>query len=159
MSTYHRIWLIAFVSTALLIFGCIIYGSITTDKWYEIKDRLNNMDVDQIDYMLIAPDNIEWNVNLTIDTIRIVERDALEEVVTIINQVDTKYPGRALGREWEAYMYIHFKNEELIKLELINSVDGFFIRLTNVMGLQLYYCNELKDILERYVEYKYPVGG
>jgi hypothetical protein len=159
MKRYHKIWLISFLTIISAIIISLIYASYTSDDWRDIQKRINNLSIDQIDYISIGPNNPDWKVNLTLDTIKITDTTELNSLISIISSIDEKYGGKAAGGEWDGMMIIKFKSGDKLTLLLRDSVDGFFIKLQNVMGHQLYYCNDLKKYLEDYTNYTQPVGG
>jgi hypothetical protein len=159
MTQYQKIWLIGFLTIVIAIMISLIYASKTSDDWRVIQRKINNLTIDQVECILIGPSNPDWKVNLTTDTFKIANTSALTSMINIISQIDEKYGGKAAGGEWDGVMIIKFKNGDELTLLLRDSIDGFFIKLQNVMGHQLYYCNDLKTYLENYTNYKEPVGG
>lgn len=159
MTRYQKIWLFGFLTIVIAIVISLIYASKTSDDWREIQRKINNLDIDQVDYILIGPSNPDWKVNLTIDSIKITNTKELNSLISIIRLIDEKYGGKAAGGEWDGVMIIQFKSGDKINLFLCDSEEGFFIKLQNVMGHQLYYCNDLKKYLEDYTNYSQPVGG
>ena len=158
MTRYQKTWLIGFLTITIGFLICLIYAAKTSENWKEVKWKINNLTIDQIDYISIEPSNPEWKVNLTLDTIRLKDSLRISIVTNKINKIDQTYYGKALGGEWTAEMNIYLNKGEKIRLHLIDSNDGFFIKLKNTMGNHLYYCNELKEILQNFAEYKQPLG-
>jgi hypothetical protein len=159
MTRYQKVWTVGFLSIASAIIFMLIYSRLTSDDWQDVQDKLNNLTAEQIDTIIIAPSNPKWKINLIIDTIYMTQKEDLISVVSIVKKINEKYGGRAAGGKWDANMTIVYNNGDRIVLKLRDSVDGFFIELTNVMGYQMYYCNDLKKYLENYTGYTQPVGG
>ncbi len=158
MSNYQKIWGLLASSLMIIIFGSLIYGSVTTERVSVVTNRLNKVTADSLNQILIVPSNPDWNINLTLDTIRITGKTVINSITNELNKTKENYPGRGLGKTWKADMILDFKNNSNIKLEVIDAQKGICVFYTNTMGSPKFKCDGLKEILESISDYKEPLG-
>ena len=146
------------VGLLIIIFGSIIYGGATTERFSEVNKRLNRVTPDSLNSILITPINPDWNMNLTLDTIKIIDKKIIRSITNELNNANEKFRGRGLGNTWEADLILNFKDHSMIRLKVVDTHKGICMFYTNTMGNPKYKCDGLKSILETLSNYKEPLG-
>jgi len=158
MSNYQKIWGTVSSSLMIIIFASLIYGSVTTVRVSTVTKRLKTVTADSLNQILIVPSNPDWNINLTLDTIRITDKTVINSITNQLNNPNENYPGRGISKTWEADLILDFKNNSNIKLEVLDAQHGICVFYTNTMGTPKFKCDGLKKILESISNYKKPLG-
>ena len=158
MTTYQKIISTLIVGLLILIFGMLIYGGVKSDSPYMIMQRLKKVDPDSLSQIVITPKNLDWQINLTLDTIKISDRDIIKRITDNLNQNDENYPGRGLRKTWEAELILDYKTGSDIRLIVSDASEGVCVFLTKTTGNPKFRCNGLKDILEDLSDYNGNVG-
>jgi hypothetical protein len=153
MTNYQKIFPVFLIGFLVLIFGLLIYANATSDKISVISKRLHTVSPDSLKQIIISPTNPNWNINLTIETIKITNKLEIEEITSQLNNMNKKYRGRGIGRSWEAIMLLDFENGSSIKLKVVDAQKGICVFYNNTMGNPKYQCNGLKDVLEKLSNY------
>jgi hypothetical protein len=159
MKNYHKIFFSVFIGFFALVVGLLVYGSKTSDSISEISWRLKTVTLDSLKQIIIAPMNPDWKINLTLDTIYVVDENEMQEIIGLLNTIDEDYPGRGLRKTWEAKMILDYKESKDIVLDVVDSFEGVCLFYTNTMGNPKYKCDGLKRIFEHLATYKEPVGN
>lgn len=145
------------IGLLIIIFGSIIYGGATTERFSEVNKRLYRVTPDSLNSILIVPSNPDWNINLTLDTIKIIDKNIIRLITNELNKANEKFPGRGLGSTWEVDLILNFKDHSKIKLKVVDTHKGICMFYTNTMGNPKYKCDGLKSIFETLSNYKEPL--
>lgn len=158
MTKYQKIFSFVFVGFIVLFFILLIYARTISDDAHLIKERLQTVTPDSLAQILITPKNPEWNINLTLDTIRIQDKAIISEITDYLNNMNENYPGRGLPQTWEANLILDYKKNNDIKLEVVDSFEGICVSFTNTMGNPKFRCNGLKTTFEDLANYTENLG-
>lgn len=138
--------------------GTLVYSGLTSESSREILKELRVLHVDSIKSISIKPVNAEWKVNLTLNTIKVTEKERLEEIVNVLNEISEKFPDRGLREGWEARMILHYKTGKTRSFDIVDSKQGVVLFLRGTMGRPKYKMDGLKRIFEELANYTEPVG-
>ncbi len=150
---------IAIVVFLMIFFGLLIYASLTSDSVNEIKTELTQLDAEEVNSVIIEPVNLDWNINLTLEPIVVTDNAHITQLVNVLNQIDSDYPGRPLNNGWEAFLKIELAEGKIRKFKVIESFEGVALLFTNTMGHPKYLMNELEPLLEELAENNEPLGN
>jgi hypothetical protein len=85
MNRYHKIFFSVVTLILLAVVASLIYGRTVSDDTDWIKERLQTVTSDSLNQIIIAPENPDWPINLTLDTIRISDKQGLSRLTQILN--------------------------------------------------------------------------
>ncbi len=166
MDSYGKIWGIAFASIVALISSLMIYSAATSESRTMVIQTAKTLDPAAVKNIVIVPSNSAWEINLLADTLAIDDKDSIRIMVNGLKVLNEKYLTKGAKRFWECYLIINLKqshaglkDKKKITFKVINTNEGLFVEIKNVMGYQTYSCQQLKPVLERLTNYQAPVGG
>jgi hypothetical protein len=158
MNRYHKIFFSVVTLILLAVVASLIYGRTVSDDTDWIKERLQTVTSDSLNQIIIAPENPDWPINLTLDTIRISDKQGLSRLTQILNGISEKYRGKGQRKTWEAKVVLDYKNNQDITLIVVDSFKGVCVFLTNTMGNPKYKCDGLRTPFEELANYSENVG-
>ena len=166
MNSHQKIWKTVFGLTALVFFILLIYGSITSEDRGSILQTIGTLDTNKVRNILIAPENPDWKINLTLDTLTINNKSNVSKIIFALKELKEKHLTKGANRFWESTLIINFyksnttglKNNEKLTLKVIDTGEGLFIEMPNAMGYTTYACQQLKPLLETLTNYQNPQG-
>ena len=165
-SKFWKFLPLIWVLFGFLIFGLVIYGAEESDNKSTLLTTINSLNSENVERILIEPENLDWNINLTDRPILITEKSKINEILNALKRSEKVQIGKGIPSNWECKLRIDFKypdsiklknNEELV-LEIENTAKGQVFELPNVMEYQHYATKELKESLEAEANFKRPLG-
>jgi len=167
MSNYQKIWGTVFVIMIIVFFGLLIFDGTTSENSESILKTLNNPNTKRVSDIIIAPENPEWNINLTVDTLRVKDENKVNDIILKLKKLTEKNLTKGAKTFWESTLIINFdksydaklKDKKKLTFKVFDTDEGLFIEFTNTMGYKTYSCQELKPLLESLANYQKPLGG
>ena len=167
MNSYQKKWGTVFGFLVLVITSLLIYSGATSDKLGSILQTINLLDSEKIRDILIAPENPDWKINLTIDTLTVDDNNEVNDIVFALRTLKGKHLTKGAKIFWESTLIINLdkpnafnlKDNAKLTFKIMNTEEGLFIEMTNKMGYETYACQPLKPILEKLTHYQNPLSG
>ena len=167
MNNYQKKWGIVFGLMIFVFFGLLIYAGTTSESSGSVLQTINTLNAKSIRNILIAPENPEWKINLTVDTLNINDKNKVDELILALKKLKERNLTKGAKRFWKSILIINFdksyspklKNNENLTFSVFDTEEGLFIEMTNTMGYTTYACQELKPLLEKLTNYQKPLGG
>lgn len=166
MTTYQKIFGILFVSILIIIISLLIWGVSTSDNNEIIDQTIRNSDTTNVKEILILPYNVDWNINLTLDSVICTEKKDIDELIKDLQNMSEKHCPKGIKSFWDCNLILKFnktfnnnlKNKERLVFHIFDTEDGIFIEKLNVTGYKTYTSKNLKLKLEKLTDYHFPVG-
>lgn len=167
MNSYQKIWGTIFGLIIVSIFALLIYAGTNSENSGSILQTISNLDTKRVRNIIVAPENPEWKINLTIDTVTLNDRTNVDDIIFALKKLTKKHLTKGATRFWESNLIINFdksssaylKNNAKLTFKVIDTEEGLFIEMANTMGYTTYACQQLKPLLERLTNYQNPLGG
>ncbi len=167
MKNYPKIWGTLFGLVVFIFFGLLIYAGKTSENRGSILQTINTLNNVRVSSIIIAPENPDWKINLTLDAVRVYDKNKVDEIIFGLKKLTEKHLTKGAKRLWKCKLILKFdksytanlKNKEKLTFIVFNTDEGLFIEMTNTMGYTTYACQELKPLLEGLTDYQKPLGG
>jgi len=141
----------------ILMVALFIFKAQDLEDPEHIQERLNILNEDSLNRILIAPSNPKWNINLTIDTIEISDKYEMNQIATMLNNLQHPCSGGGRRNTWEALLILDYTYGPDIVLKVVESFDGTCVFYSRTVPNPNFSCNGLKPIFEELANYKQPL--
>lgn len=166
MTAYQKTIGTIFILLALVIFGLLIWAVSTSNNKEDIDKALDNSDTTNVVSILITPYNLDWPVNLTLDTVYCEEKTKINDLIQSLQNMTVKPEPKWAKDIWKCKLIVHYdrsfntglKENNKLTFHITNSEAGLFIVKTNVTGHTTYISEDLKLKLEKLTDYHTPLG-
>ncbi len=166
MTTYQRTFGTIFILLFIVISSLLIWTVSTSENKEDIDNVLHNSDTTNVVSILITPFNLDWPVNLTLDTVCCKEKNNINDLIQSLQKMTIKPRPKWAKDIWECKLIIQYDKSysnglnEKVKLtfQIADSEAGLFITETNVTGNTTYTSDDLKSKLEKLANYQSPLG-
>lgn len=157
MKKYFVLFFSFIFGFTILMVALLIYKTQDLEDPEHIQERLNCVNKDSLNRILIAPSNPKWNINLTIDTIKISDGKEMSKITTILNNLHKPCNGNGRRNTWEAILILDYKSAPDIMLKVVESFDGTCVFYSRSVPNPNFSGNGLKPIFEQLANYKQPL--